>query len=109
MIEISLMKLELLKKKVIALASDLDAIVIKRELPKDGELNFYHEVERFEISLILWALNQAGGKQTEAARLLGLKATTLSSMMMRYGMNKKHDSGHEEMEPDAASASGGDE
>jgi DNA-binding NtrC family response regulator len=42
-------------------------------------VNFYEEVKRFEIDLILRALEQTGGHQSRAARLLGLNATTLNS------------------------------
>ena len=36
-------------------------------------VNFYEEVKRFEIDLIQRALDQTGGHQSRAARLLGLK------------------------------------
>lgn len=42
-------------------------------------VNFYEEVKRFEIDLICRALDQTGGHQSRAARLLGLNATTLNS------------------------------
>jgi DNA-binding NtrC family response regulator len=42
-------------------------------------VNFYDEVKRFEIDLIRRALDQTGGHQSRAARLLGLNATTLNS------------------------------
>ena len=42
-------------------------------------VNFYDEVKRFEIDLIRRALEQTGGHQSRAARLLGLNATTLNS------------------------------
>ncbi|MGH9947571.1 MAG: sigma-54-dependent transcriptional regulator, partial [Pyrinomonadaceae bacterium] len=42
-------------------------------------INFYDEVKRFEVDLILRALEQTGGHQSRAARLLGLNATTLNS------------------------------
>jgi DNA-binding NtrC family response regulator len=51
-----------------------------------AEMSFYDEVRRFEIGLITRALRQAHGKQKEAARLLGLKATTLNAKMKQYQM-----------------------
>lgn len=42
------------------------------------------EVERFERSLIESALKLTGGHQTRAARLLGIKLTTLNSKIRRY-------------------------
>src|ERR1043165_3322708 len=47
-------------------------------------LDFYREVRRFEITLIQRALRHAGGKQTQAASLLGLCTTTLNSKIKAY-------------------------
>jgi DNA-binding NtrC family response regulator len=51
-----------------------------------AQMSFYEEVRRFEIGLITRALQRADGKQKEAARLLGLKATTLNAKMKQYQM-----------------------
>jgi DNA-binding NtrC family response regulator len=48
------------------------------------DLTFYDEVRRFEINLICRALIRAGGQQNRAARLLGVKTTTLNSKIKRY-------------------------
>jgi len=45
----------------------------------DGQVDFYSEVERFEVSLIKNALRRSGGSQVKAARLLNLKTTTLNA------------------------------
>ena len=52
-------------------------------------VNFYEEVKRFEIDLILRALEQTGGHQSRAARLLGLNATTLNSKIKSYSIRLK--------------------
>ena len=49
-------------------------------------VNFYEEVRRFEIDLIQRALDQTGGHQSRAARLLGLNATTLNSKIKTYNI-----------------------
>jgi len=49
-------------------------------------VNFYDEVKRFEIDLIRRALDQTGGHQSRAARLLGLNATTLNSKIKTYNL-----------------------
>ena len=49
-------------------------------------VNFYDEVRRFEIDLIRRALDQTGGHQSRAARLLGLNATTLNSKIKTYNI-----------------------
>ena len=55
-------------------------------LDNDG-IDFYSEVERYEIELIKSALSRCGGNQTQAARLLHMKSTTLNAKMKHYGLN----------------------
>jgi len=50
-------------------------------------INFYDQVRRFEIDLIKRALEQTGGHQSRAARLLGMNATTLNSKIKTYNIN----------------------
>jgi DNA-binding NtrC family response regulator len=70
---------------------------LAREIAHDGEgmsedidisrgVNFYDEVRRFETDLIRRALDQTGGHQSRAARLLGLNATTLNSKIKSYNI-----------------------
>jgi len=49
-------------------------------------VNFYDEVRRFEIDIIRRALDQTGGHQSRAARLLGMNATTLNSKIKTYNI-----------------------
>ena len=56
------------------------------DFEKDG-IDFYGEVERYEIELIRSALKQCNGKQSQAAKLLQLKSTTLNAKMKHYGIN----------------------
>lgn len=51
----------------------------------DRGIDMHAEVRGFEIELIETALALAGGCQAEAARLLGLRATTLHEKLKRYG------------------------
>lgn len=51
--------------------------------------NFYDEVKKFEIDLIRRALDQTGGHQSRAARLLGLNATTLNSKIKSYNIQTR--------------------
>lgn len=52
-------------------------------------VNFYDEVKKFEIDLIRRALDQTGGHQSRAARLLGLNATTLNSKIKTYNIQAR--------------------
>ena len=47
-------------------------------------IDFYDEVQRFETHLIKMALNETGGNQARAAKLLGIKATTLNSKIKLF-------------------------
>ena len=49
-------------------------------------VNFYDEVKKYEIDLIRRALEQTGGHQSRAARLLGLNATTLNSKIKTHNI-----------------------
>jgi DNA-binding NtrC family response regulator len=50
----------------------------------EGKLNLDDEVKRYEIALIRAALDKADGSQTHAARMLGVKVTTLNTKIKRY-------------------------
>ncbi len=50
-------------------------------------IDFYTEVERFETGLIRLALDQTGGHQARAARLLHIKPTTLNSKIKLFGID----------------------
>lgn len=85
---------EAIKGHVEGLDKDLEP---KRSLPEADhikfyeDIKFYEEVQHFEISLIEDALRQTSGHQRRAARLLGLKATTLCSLIKRYNICTKDD------------------
>jgi len=53
-------------------------------------INFYEEVQRFEVALIMRALKETDGQQGRAARLLGLKVTTLNSKIKNYNINYQY-------------------
>lgn len=56
------------------------------ELDDEG-IDFYREIERYEIDLICSALDRCRGNQTHAARLLRMKSTTLNAKMKHYGLS----------------------
>jgi DNA-binding NtrC family response regulator len=73
------------------LATEIETL--RAELSKDnnhsldnGGIDFYNEVQRYEIELITGALNQCGGNQSRAAKLLHLKSTTLHAKLKHYGL-----------------------
>jgi DNA-binding protein Fis len=50
-------------------------------------IDLYAEVQRFEIGLIRVALGRCGGNQRQAAKLLGLRPTTLHEKVKLYNLN----------------------
>ena len=56
-------------------------IVIVDDCSTDGTRDY---LRRFETELIRSALIQTGGRQRQAARLLGTKVTTLNTKIKRY-------------------------
>ncbi len=71
---------------------DLAMEMVKRTEGMSNEIdisrgvNFYDEIKKFEIDLIRRALEQTGGHQSRAARLLGLNATTLNSKIKTHNI-----------------------
>lgn len=75
---------EVLKDLAQALIREIDRLR-NAQLPDVASgVNFYEEVERFEVNLIRSALERTGGHQTRAARLLGINVTTLNHKIKRY-------------------------
>jgi two-component system, NtrC family, response regulator PilR len=68
-----------------------DAITLadfeKAELP-EGD-SFYKKIRRFKLELLKSALKESNGVQKRAARILGVKPTTLNEMLKRYGIRQR--------------------
>jgi len=52
-------------------------------------ISFYDHVKKYEVDLIIRALEATSGHQSKAARLLGLNATTLNSKIKSYNIQVK--------------------
>ncbi len=70
-------------------ASMRDVVTSTNGIDIGRGVNFYDEVRRFEIDLIRRALEQTGGHQSRAARLLGMNATTLNSKIKTYNIDPR--------------------
>jgi len=57
----------------------------KQALINDVGIDFYREIELYEIELIKRALHQVRGCQRRAAELLGLNPTTLNAKIKHFG------------------------
>ena len=87
-------KKETIEEKITALK--VNAYSLVREIKELGTVTFtdisrgidlYSETRRFEMRLITRALEETDGHQGNAARLLGLKVTTLNEKIKRYGID----------------------
>src|SRR5258706_6107605 len=59
---------------------------VAEEPQADFRVDFYKEVERYEIALIKGALKQSRGNQRKAAQLLAMNSTTLNAKIKHYGI-----------------------
>jgi transcriptional regulator with GAF, ATPase, and Fis domain len=71
-------KIDSLKEFAASLLEEIRALKYVEENQIREGIDFYEEVENFEIQLIEAALHKAGGNQKGAARLLNLKPSTLN-------------------------------
>ncbi len=57
---------------------------LEEEIGNDQPICLLIELQRFEAKMIRCALIRAMGNQTKAAKLLGMKVTTLNMKLRRY-------------------------
>ena len=79
-------RLDALRLLLRQVENEIDAIGRTRP-DLEGPVDFFREVEQFEIELIISALRRTGGHQSRASKLLGLSCTTLNSKIKRYGID----------------------
>lgn len=79
-------RLNTLRETVLQLLDEVESLAISRPVDIKRGARFSDEVRQFEVTLIRTALGRTSGSQTRAARLLGLKPTTLNAKIKRYGI-----------------------
>jgi len=79
-------RIDALKILIRSLLDQLDYLTEPGHAAAESELSLHTMVRRFEVELIRHALMRTGGKQRQAARLLGEKKTTLNAKIIRYGI-----------------------
>lgn len=75
-----------MKNLALAFLSQFDNLGSFEPININRGIDLKDEVRRFEVELIRSALDHTGGNQRRAARLLGLKPTTLNAKMKLYGI-----------------------
>ena len=78
-------RLDALKNVALTLLDAVDSLRTAQP-SREQSLRLQDEVQRFETDLIRTALERTGGNQARAARLLGVKHTTLNAKIKRYGI-----------------------
>lgn len=79
-------RLSTLRDVALTLLREVESLRVTGPYDLVGRVRLYEEVQRFETELIRSALSRTMGNQTRAARLLGIKLTTLNSKIKRYGI-----------------------
>lgn len=79
-------RIDALKILIRSLWDQLDYLTEPTASSDEIDLSLQAMVRRFEAELIRQALLRTGGKQRQAARLLGEKKTTLNAKITRYGI-----------------------
>jgi two-component system response regulator AtoC len=69
------------------------------QLARGASIDLVQELDRYETSLILTALREAGGVISKAAQLLGINRTTLVEKLKRKGIRAKPEHVSDEAEP----------
>jgi transcriptional regulator with GAF, ATPase, and Fis domain len=77
-------RLKELKEVARTLLREIESLSTTQPAHQGDGIRLYDEVQRFETALIRHALGRTGGSQTRAAKLLGVKLTTLNSKIKRY-------------------------
>ena len=77
-------RLNALKELVLMLLSEVESLQVDRPTRSDCGAGLQNQVQRFERDLIRQALHSTRGNQAQAARLLGVKHTTLNAKIRRY-------------------------
>jgi len=95
-------QIEMLQKAALTLLKEVQTISTLEAADIVRGIKFYDEVERFERELIVRALELTSGHQVRAARLLGLKVTTLNSKVKRYRIPLPHDAPQTQTPPQQA-------
>ena len=85
----SSVKIKTIRELTLTLLQEVESLKVGGPFDGSATVNFAEEVRRFETELIRWALLRTGGHQRRAARLLGMKVTTLNAKIKRYGIHAR--------------------
>ena len=84
--ELARHNLENLREAAITLLKEVESLTNNQPEP-ERDLGLQEQVQRYEIELIRNALQRTRGNQRRAAKILGVKVTTLNCKIKRYGIS----------------------
>ena len=91
--DLALQNLNGVREAALTLLREVESLRKTHHLASDGSRGLHEEVQRYEIELIKQALHRTRGNQRRAARLLGVKVTTLNCKIKRFGISFTEEEG----------------
>jgi DNA-binding NtrC family response regulator len=89
-------RLNALRDIALTILSEVESLRSTPSVQGSANLKLHDEVARFETDLILSALQKTDGSQVRAARLLGVKQSTLNAKIQRYKISPRGGRGADE-------------
>jgi DNA-binding NtrC family response regulator len=83
--ELARHSLDNLREAALTVLKEVESLANNQPEPEE-QLGLQEEVQRYEMELIRNALQRTRGNQRRAAKLLGVKVTTLNCKIKRYGI-----------------------
>jgi DNA-binding NtrC family response regulator len=87
-------RINILRETVLQLLQEVESLTVAAPTGLKSGARLDEEVRQFEMNLIRTALGRTAGSQTRAAKLLGLKLTTLNAKIKRYQITPTGYQGH---------------
>jgi len=88
--ELALQNLNSVREAALTLLREVETLRRTQTTSREN-LGLHEEVQRYERELIRQALQRTGGNQRRAAKLLGVKVTTLNCKIKRFGITLRAD------------------
>jgi DNA-binding NtrC family response regulator len=82
-------RISLLKQLAVKLVSEVESLNEKERFDFRDGFRLDEEIQKFEIDMIRHALYLTNGHQSYAAKLLGIKKTTLHAKLKRFSIDRK--------------------
>ena len=91
--ELALHNLNSVREAALTMLREVESLRKVHQDKGTENLGLHEEVQRYEAELIRKALHRTGGNQRRAAKLLGVKVTTLNCKIKRFGISFSDDEG----------------